>query len=122
MQEKLIAVYNELYEQRGREAEEAYAILEKTIKDLDLEGRVRADAKLFLLVNMEELVMTPFRRVDPNADVARILENDIPLILHSARDAAETAGRGRIKARDAVEGTLATWDGVLMHIDPVPEA
>ena len=122
MNEKIINIYDDLCKEYGSSAEDAKAIVEKAISELSLSERIRPDAKLFLMVNVNQLILIPYRKVSPEFGSVGMLVDDIRVILKCARGIAQDRGRERIIARDVVEATGITWRSVLMHIDPVPEA
>ncbi len=120
MNEKIIAIYNEICQEYGQTAAEAQTIVDEAISELGLP--VRSDAKLFLMVNFNQLILEPYRRAAPGFDTAGMLADDIRVILRCAQGIAQDRGRDTITSREIVDATGMTWRTVRTHLDPTPEA
>ena len=123
MHKKMVGIYDELYEQYGHsEEEEVRIIVDQAIEELGLTGRVRSDAKLFLVLNFHHLIVVPYRKAAPAMDVAQMVSDDVKVLLKAARGIAEDRAHTLINGRDVVDATVMTWRIIKAHIDPVPEA
>ncbi|HEX8948370.1 MAG TPA: hypothetical protein VF790_05370 [Dissulfurispiraceae bacterium] len=84
--------------------------IDAAIGELGLTKRIRPDARLFLLVNLHQMVVLPLSSgVEPGlerADLEATLERDVTTIL---RNAAERAEGSEISAHAILDATADTW-------------
>lgn len=86
--------------------------LESAIREAKLEGRLRPDAHLFLLVNVHHMVVLPlsFAAKMPSRDTLRdILSADIRTILESARHRSDLTDQHEISGHTIVSALAEAW-------------
>lgn len=72
----------------------------------------RPDARQFLLVNLQDMVVLPTDAVDPgqlNELVLQTLPNDVTRIVRTAAAAASAAGDTDVSAHDVLAATAQLW-------------
>jgi hypothetical protein len=90
--------------------------IESTTAELELENQLRADARLFLLVNFHELILIPLLRTgrtDVDQSTARI-QHDLIRILDTARSLAHSRSPAGsevyVSGHTVVDALAASWN------------
>jgi hypothetical protein len=84
--------------------------IDQTLADLEIERRVRWDARHFLLVNLHQIVVLPQHRAGGmDKELWSLLRNDVKVILAKAAESA-----GEISAHAVLDATAGVYGSLVV--------